>query len=147
MINLDDTFDRELTAQAHDSHLINYNLSDADTFLYCNQAQFDDHNVHAHLITPHDENILHNNLLDHFNLNNLLTIVSALLNMDYNLDEILKMLPQLQKPANHIQHLSDDDKPLVIMNYTHTPNALKKILETMHPHVEGHLLCLFTLLS
>jgi len=143
VINLDDAFGRELAVQAHESRLIGYSLNDASAFLYCSEAHFDDHGVRARLVTPRGEGVLRSNLLGRFNLSNLLAVVGALLGLDYALDEILKALPQLQGPAGRMQRLGGGDKPLVVVDYAHTPDALEKVLEAMRPHVEGRLVCLF----
>lgn len=42
-----------------------------------------------------------------------------------------------------MQRLGGGDKPLVVVDYAHTPDALEKVLEAMRPHVEGRLVCLF----
>lgn len=143
VINLDDPFGRELAGSAHSSRLIGYSLDDVEAFLYCCEARFDDHGVHARLITPHGEGALRSSLLGRFNLSNLLAVVGALLGMDYALDEILRVLPQLQGPVGRMQRLGGGDKPLVVVDYAHTPDALEKVLEALRPHVTGRLLCLF----
>src|SRR5690606_28799179 len=82
-------------------------------------------------------------LLGRFNLSNLLAVVGALLGLDYGLNEILKVVPQLQSPAGRMQRLGGGDRPLLVVDYAHTPDALEKVLEAMRPHVRGRLLCLF----
>jgi UDP-N-acetylmuramoyl-L-alanyl-D-glutamate--2,6-diaminopimelate ligase len=42
-----------------------------------------------------------------------------------------------------MQRLGGGDKPLVVVDYAHTPDALEKVLEALRPHVKGRLLCLF----
>jgi folylpolyglutamate synthase/dihydropteroate synthase len=42
-----------------------------------------------------------------------------------------------------LQRLGGADKPLVVVDYAHTPDALEKVLEALRPHVKGQLLCLF----
>src|SRR5690606_6386500 len=106
-------------------------------------ARFDDQGVSAHLITPRGEGLLRSSLLGRFNLSNLLAVVGALLGLDYGLNEILKVVPQLQSPAGRMQRLGGGDRPLLVVDYAHTPDALEKVLEAMRPHVRGRLLCLF----
>lgn len=143
VLNLDDTFGRELADVEHESRLISYSLNDADAYLYCRDAQFDEQGVRATLVTPRGEGRLRSSLLGRFNLSNLLAVVGALLGLDYPLDEILKVLPQLQGPIGRMQRLGGTDKPLVVVDYAHTPDALEKVLEALRPHVKGRLLCLF----
>jgi UDP-N-acetylmuramoyl-L-alanyl-D-glutamate--2,6-diaminopimelate ligase len=143
VINLDDAFGRQLAVQPSESRLITYSLDDASAGLHCRDIQFSDAGVRARLITPRGEGSLRSPLLGQFNLSNLLAVVGALLAMDYPLDEILKLLPQLQAPAGRMQRLGGGAQPLVVVDYAHTPDALQKALEALRPHVRGQLLCLF----
>nr|WP_298135624.1 UDP-N-acetylmuramoyl-L-alanyl-D-glutamate--2,6-diaminopimelate ligase [uncultured Pseudomonas sp.] len=143
VLNLDDAFGRELAAQAHPSRVIGYSLEDRSAYLYCREARFDEQGVLATLVTPQGERSLRSSLLGRFNLSNLLAVVGALLGMDYPLDEILAVMPQLQGPVGRMQRLGGAGKPLVVVDYAHTPDALEKVLEALRPHVEGRLLCLF----
>jgi UDP-N-acetylmuramoyl-L-alanyl-D-glutamate--2,6-diaminopimelate ligase len=143
VLNLDDQFGRELARAEHDSRLISYSLEDPAAYLYCRDAQFDEQGVRVKLVTPRGEGNVRSALLGRFNLSNLLAVVGALLGMDYPLDEILRVLPQLQGPVGRMQRLGGTRQPLVVVDYAHTPDALEKVLEALRPHVEGRLLCLF----
>jgi UDP-N-acetylmuramoyl-L-alanyl-D-glutamate--2,6-diaminopimelate ligase len=148
VLNLDDSFGRELAAVEQESRLISYSLIDASAYLYCREAHFDEQGVRATLVTPRGEGSLRSSLLGRFNLSNLLAVVGTLLGMDYPLDEILQLLPQLQGPIGRMQRLGGSNpgrakQPLVVVDYAHTPDALEKVLEALRPHVKGRLLCLF----
>ncbi|WP_372875128.1 UDP-N-acetylmuramoyl-L-alanyl-D-glutamate--2,6-diaminopimelate ligase [Pseudomonas sp.] len=143
VLNLDDPFGRELARAKHDSRLISYSLEDPAAYLYCRDAQFDEQGVRVKLVTPRGEGNVRSALLGRFNLSNLLAVVGALLGMDYPLDEILRVLPQLQGPVGRMQRLGGARQPLVVVDYAHTPDALEKVLEALRPHVKGRLLCLF----
>lgn len=143
VINLDDAFGRELIATQHESRLITYSLLDSSAYLYCRDAIFDDEGVRATLVTPQGQHFLRSTLLGRFNLSNVLAAVGALLGLDYALDEILKVLPKLEGPVGRMQRLGGGDKPLVVVDYAHTPDALEKVLEALRPHAKGRLLCLF----
>lgn len=143
VINLDDEFGRQLAAEQHESRLFSYSLEDSSTFLYCREAHFDDHGVCAQLVTHQGEGLLRSPLLGRFNLSNLLAVVGALLAMDYPLADVLNVLPSLQGPVGRMQRLGGGEKPLVVVDYAHTPDALEKVLQALRPHVRGRLLCLF----
>ncbi|SDJ45275.1 UDP-N-acetylmuramoylalanyl-D-glutamate--2,6-diaminopimelate ligase [Pseudomonas delhiensis] len=143
VINLDDAFGRQLAGEAHPSRLMGYSLEDASAFLHCREARFSDAGVEAHLVSPKGEGVLRSPLLGRFNLSNLLAVVGALLGLDYPLGDILKVLPQLQGPVGRVQRLGGGDKPLVVVDYAHTPDALEKVLLALRPHAHGKLLCLF----
>lgn len=143
VLNLDDAFGRELAAAEQPSRLIGYSLENPAAYLYCRDIRFDEQGVRATLVTPRGEGHLRSSLLGRFNLSNLLAVVGALLGMDYALDEILKLLPQLQGPVGRMQRLGGVKQPLLVVDYAHTPDALEKVLEALRPHVKGRLLCLF----
>jgi UDP-N-acetylmuramoyl-L-alanyl-D-glutamate--2,6-diaminopimelate ligase len=143
VLNLDDAFGRELAEAEHPSRLIGYSLENPAAYLYCRDIRFDEQGVRATLVTPRGEGHLRSSLLGRFNLSNLLAVVGALLGMDYALDEILKLLPQLQGPVGRMQRLGGVKQPLLVVDYAHTPDALEKVLEALRPHVKGRLLCLF----
>ncbi|MGY2196800.1 UDP-N-acetylmuramoyl-L-alanyl-D-glutamate--2,6-diaminopimelate ligase [Pseudomonas gingeri] len=143
VINIDDDFGRQLAAQEHESRLITYSLEDSSAYLYCRDAQFGDEGVRATLVTPQGEHHLRSTLLGRFNLSNVLAAVGALLGLDYALDEILRVLPQLEGPAGRMQRLGGGACPLVVVDYAHTPDALEKVLLALRPHAKGQLRCLF----
>ncbi|MHB8823100.1 MAG: UDP-N-acetylmuramoyl-L-alanyl-D-glutamate--2,6-diaminopimelate ligase, partial [Pseudomonadaceae bacterium] len=143
VINLDDAFGRSLAAQPQESRLITYSLEDASADLYCPEPQLDDDGIHARLITPQGERSLRSPLLGRFNVSNVLAAVGALLGMDWPLDEILAVLPELHGPAGRMQRLGGGDLPLVVVDYAHTPDALEKVLTALRPHARGQLVCLF----
>jgi len=143
VVNLDDEFGRELAAEARESRLISYSLQDPSATLYCREASFDDDGVRAVLVTPQGEHMLRSRLLGRFNLSNMLAAVGTLLAMDHPLDEILKVTARLEGPIGRMQRLGGGSKPLVVVDYAHTPDALEKVLEALRPHARGQLTCLF----
>jgi UDP-N-acetylmuramoyl-L-alanyl-D-glutamate--2,6-diaminopimelate ligase len=143
VLNLDDAFGRRLAADAVGTRVITYSLENPKATLYCRQAQFSDQGVRAILVTAQGEHTLISSLLGRFNLSNLLAVVGTLMAMNYPLDDILKLLPSLQGPAGRVQRLGGGQRPLVVVDYAHTPDALEKVLETLRPHVKGRLVCLF----
>ncbi|MBK5007672.1 UDP-N-acetylmuramoyl-L-alanyl-D-glutamate--2,6-diaminopimelate ligase [Pseudomonas sp. S32] len=151
VVNLDDGFGQRL-ADAYarrpvgdhiETRLISYSLENPDATLFCREAVFTDEGVCATLVTAQGERTLRSQLLGRFNLSNMLAAVASLLALDYALDEILKVTPQLQGPVGRMQRLGGGSKPLVVVDYAHTPDALDKVLEALRPHAHGQLLCLF----
>ncbi|HXR01432.1 MAG TPA: UDP-N-acetylmuramoyl-L-alanyl-D-glutamate--2,6-diaminopimelate ligase, partial [Pseudomonas sp.] len=143
VVNLDDDFGRQLAAEQHPSRVITYSLEDSSAYLYCRDAHFDDDGVRATLVTPQGDHALRSGLLGRFNLSNVLAAVGALLGLDYPLDDILKVLPRLEGPVGRMQRLGGGTRPLVVVDYAHTPDALEKVLAALRPHAKGQLSCLF----
>lgn len=151
VVNLDDDFGRRLAkayaqrpaADHIETRLLSYSLENRDASLYCREACFDDDGVRAILVTAQGERTLRSQLLGRFNLSNMLAAVATLLALEHPLDDILKVIPQLQGPVGRMQRLGGGEKPLVVVDYAHTPDALEQVLQALRPHARGQLLCLF----
>ncbi|WP_295468186.1 UDP-N-acetylmuramoyl-L-alanyl-D-glutamate--2,6-diaminopimelate ligase [uncultured Pseudomonas sp.] len=145
VLNLDDAFGRELAGRPSTAATQTYSLSDPAASLYCQDIQFDDHGVRARLVTVQGAGELRSQLIGRFNLSNLLAAIGALLGLGHRLDDILAILPQLQGPAGRMQRLGGAGRPLVVVDYAHTPDALDKVLTALRPHVgaAGRLVCVF----
>lgn len=145
VLNLDDAFGRELASRASSATTLTYSLSDPAASLYCQDPRFDDHGVRARLVTAQGSGELRSQLIGRFNLSNLLAAIGGLLGLGHPLADILAILPQLQGPAGRMQRLGGAGRPLVVVDYAHTPDALDKVLTALRPHVSssGRLICVF----
>jgi len=145
VLNLDDAFGQELANRSSPATTLTYSLSNPAADLHCRDTHFDDHGVRAQLITAQGEGELRSQLIGRFNLSNLLAAIGALLGLGYGLDAILAILPHLQGPAGRMQRLGGAGRPLVVVDYAHTPDALDKVLTALRPHVgaQGRLVCVF----
>ncbi len=145
VLNLDDTFGRELASQKTSARLITYSLTDSNANIHCRNICFSAAGIQAVVVTAQGEGNLSSPLIGRFNLSNLLAVVGALLGLDYSLEQALAVIPKLQGPAGRMQVLGGQERPLVVVDYAHTPDALEQVLTALRPHVaaNGRLLCLF----
>ena len=144
VINADDAFGQILADRFQKTPVMTYSLEHPTASLYCQQIQLDDQGIQARLRSAQGESTLRSPLLGRFNLSNLLAVVGTLLGMQYPLDEILAVIPELKPPPGRMQRLGGLQQPLVIVDYAHTPDALEKVLTALRPHAsQGRLRCLF----
>jgi UDP-N-acetylmuramoyl-L-alanyl-D-glutamate--2,6-diaminopimelate ligase len=84
-----------------------------------------------------------------FNVSNLLGVLGALLAADVPFDAALAELAKLEPVNGRMQRLGgrlQNDEPLVVIDYAHTPDALEKTLEALRPMAAargGELICMF----
>ncbi|NPT35727.1 UDP-N-acetylmuramoyl-L-alanyl-D-glutamate--2,6-diaminopimelate ligase [Paraburkholderia xenovorans] len=84
-----------------------------------------------------------------FNVSNLLGVLGALLAADVSFEAALAELAQLEPVNGRMQRLGgrlQNDEPLVVIDYAHTPDALEKTLEALRPMATargGELICMF----
>lgn len=72
--------------------------------------------------------IIHSQLLGVFNVNNLLLALGALLIIGYPLSLLLSYASYLNPVCGRLEILQSYDTPRVIIDYAHSPDALKKVL-------------------
>ena len=71
------------------------------------------------------------NILGQFNLDNLLGVAGAALALGFDLEAIARALPVLAAPKGRMQQVTEDASPLAIIDYSHTPDAVRKALEAL----------------
>jgi UDP-N-acetylmuramoyl-L-alanyl-D-glutamate--2,6-diaminopimelate ligase len=81
-------------------------------------------------------------LLGRFNVDNLLAVATVLYLDDSQY--LGQDLSQLQPIAGRMNRLGGDGgRPLVVVDYAHTPDALEQALTSLHDHAAGKLICVF----
>ena len=86
---------------------------------------------------------LDSRLIGHFNAANLLLALAAMLNLDVPIDEACAALASCSPPPGRMEVFGGGDRPHVIVDYAHTPDALSRALSAVHEHASGELWCVF----
>lgn len=98
----------------------------------------------AKIISPWGKNTLKTHLLGKFNLSNLLCVLTVLGIYNISLENSLSYLAELKTAPGRMQALGGNSgRPLIIIDYAHTPDALLKTLQALREHCEGNLWCIF----
>ncbi|UOO76928.1 UDP-N-acetylmuramoyl-L-alanyl-D-glutamate--2,6-diaminopimelate ligase [Neisseria sp. Dent CA1/247] len=83
------------------------------------------------LDTPWGSGEVKTRLLGRFNAQNLASCVGVLCSAGYPLDEVLRVLAQIRPATGRMDCIMNPGKPLVVVDYAHTPDALEKALATL----------------
>jgi UDP-N-acetylmuramoyl-L-alanyl-D-glutamate--2,6-diaminopimelate ligase len=81
-----------------------------------------------------------------FNAANLLAVIGALLAGDETIEAVAAVLPRIVPPPGRMQAVGGDARPLVVIDYAHTPDALEKALAALRETAvarKGKLVCVF----
>lgn len=81
-------------------------------------------------------------LMGRFNVANLLAAMASLLALGESLEDLLATAPRLSGVAGRMEPFSAPGKPLVVVDYAHTPDALEQVLQALRQHCRGRLWCL-----
>ncbi len=94
--------------------------------------------------SPWGEGELHSPLLGRFNASNLLAVLATLLVSGMPLAEALQRLAQARPVTGRMECFGGDGRrPLVVVDYAHTPDALQQVLTALRDHCRGKLECVF----
>jgi UDP-N-acetylmuramyl-tripeptide synthetase len=145
VINADDPFGQSIidAARGRGQRVLTYGFGTAD--IAATGIRMDGSGIELEVVTPWGKRALASKVIGTFNAQNLLGVLGVLLASDIGLDDALRALSALDAPAGRMQRLGGGDKPQVIVDYAHTPDALEKVLQALRPAVEsGHeLVCVF----
>lgn len=101
------------------------------------------HGIEAQLKTPQGGLQFKSQIIGEFNLDNLLLVSALLAEQGVTLDKVAACLDALESVPGRMQALKTVGRPLVIIDYAHTPDALEKALTAAKSHSSGKLWCVF----
>jgi len=95
--------------------------------------------------TPWGPGVIRSQLLGGYNAANLLGVLGTLLAAGIRLEDATTALEHVEPVAGRLQMIRRQGKPLVVVDYAHTPDALQKVLETLRSVLgaDGRLICVF----
>jgi len=143
IINADDAFGRELIASTTAAKVWSFGFEYGD--IRCTQLQTGLDGMTLQIATPQGDAVLKTALIGRFNASNLLASLGVLLAAGVALADAVAALEKIEAAPGRMQRLGGAGKPLVVVDYAHTPDALEKALETLRETVPegGRLYCVF----
>jgi UDP-N-acetylmuramoyl-L-alanyl-D-glutamate--2,6-diaminopimelate ligase len=94
--------------------------------------------------SPWGTGSLRSALLGRFNASNLLAVLAALLITGMPFGEALQRLARVRPVTGRMECFGGDGaRPLVVVDYAHTPDALEQALSALREHCGGRLWCVF----
>ena len=144
VVNVDDAFGRRLVGRlaGRRTGLITYGLTGgavAGTRLDLHRFGLD-----LQIRTPWGQGSLRSRMFGAHNAANLLGVLGTLIAADVPFGQALDALAHLAPVEGRMQALGGGDKPLVVIDYAHTPDALEHALQALRAHFgAGRLVCVF----
>ena len=151
VINLDDAFGRQLSGQlAQDpsaQEVRNIGLSsrgEEKAAVRAENLNLDASGIAFDLTIESQAHGVQSKLLGRFNVDNLLAVAGALHALGDAPADIARTLPRLQPIHGRMNRLGGDgERPLVVIDYAHTPDALEQALASLRDHAAARLICVF----
>ncbi len=144
VINLDDNVGRLILANLDPAvDGITYSFENHTADIHCDRIELGASAITAELVTPWGRGRLTSPLLGKFNLANLLAVIGAAGMQGFKLDEILEAAAKLTAVPGRMEIVDPSARPLVVVDYAHTPDALDKALRTLRLQCSGKLWVVF----
>jgi UDP-N-acetylmuramoyl-L-alanyl-D-glutamate--2,6-diaminopimelate ligase len=150
VINVDDAFGRQLaidprgrgrlivTSRGHQSH-----ARAAAGFVRAMHVTLSMHGIELEFDSSWGTGALTCPLVGDFNVENLLTVIAVLLDWDLGLDTVLRVLAHVHAAPGRMETFGGNHAPLAVVDYAHTPDALRKALSAARAHCGGRLAVVF----
>jgi UDP-N-acetylmuramoyl-L-alanyl-D-glutamate--2,6-diaminopimelate ligase len=151
VINQDDDFSGELIKHIQKNvRLATYSLSEQGAKYAQSVAHFSfshpkytSQGVTAVLHTPEGEFSVATQLVGAFNLSNMLAVISSLYLNNYSLKKIISLLPSLKSVPGRMELIANQIDLQVVVDFAHTPDALKSALRALRTHLHNNIWCVF----
>ena len=145
VINADDPYGQRLIdeVRGRGGRALSYGLANAE--VAATGLAMGSRGYALSVATPWGRGAVETGIVGAFNVSNLLATLGALLASDVELDTALDALARLAPPPGRMERHGGDGRPLVVIDYAHTPDALEKVLAALRPVVmDGReLICVF----
>lgn len=148
VLNADDAFGQHVLAQLKAENLkseniavLTYGLHQGD--VRATDLQLHEHGLNMQVMTPQGNVQVNAPVLGRFNAYNVLAVLASLLALKVSLPDAVVAIAKIKSVPGRMEQFGGDEKPLVVVDYAHTPDALEKVLQTLREQVRGKLICVF----
>jgi UDP-N-acetylmuramoyl-L-alanyl-D-glutamate--2,6-diaminopimelate ligase len=113
------------------------------SYVFCEEIEQDQLETKLKIQSPWGKVSIQTSLLGTFNIENILAAFSALCVSGLSLEKVANTISGFKGVPGRMEYFSSESKPLLIVDYAHTPDALKKALTTLRSYCQGQLYCVF----
>ena len=145
VINEDDNYARQFIAATPSGvNIFTYGVqSKSDISVLNYQLNTDSvSTITAEITTPAGEFNIHSSLIGLFNLSNLLAVMSVAV-AKQELRSCEQRMQAITPVNGRMQIVHIKDKPIVVVDFAHTPDALENAIDAVKPHCKGKVILVF----
>ena len=143
VLNVDDAFGHQVAQSLLDQgkSVLTYGIESGD--VRATDVRFSGNGLSMQVHTPQGAATIRANVVGRFNAYNVLAVLATLLASGVSLTEAAGAIAQLKPVAGRMQQYGGHEKPLVVIDYAHTPDAIEKVLFALRSQTTGRLVCVF----
>ncbi|RKD27667.1 UDP-N-acetylmuramoylalanyl-D-glutamate--2,6-diaminopimelate ligase [Caminicella sporogenes DSM 14501] len=144
IINIDDKYGKEIYDEIKkiNTKILTYGLN-SRCDIYAKDIDMKDSFSSFTLITPKYSGRIRINIPGLFSIYNILASISACYSLGLNYEQILKGVNSIKPVRGRFELVENDRGIKVIVDYAHTPDALRNVLSTIKGFVRGKIITVF----
>ena len=149
IININDSFGRSLIERV-DEEVISTSIEpisiDKDKFISVTKYETNGSGFDIDLKSSWGTFKTHVPLLGTFNIENVIQTIALFLSHGFSLSKIQIIIEGMKAPSGRMESVDVDNNhllPKVLVDFSHTPDALKLSLQSIRDHYDGKIWCVF----
>jgi UDP-N-acetylmuramoyl-L-alanyl-D-glutamate--2,6-diaminopimelate ligase len=144
VINLDDSFGKILAGEIGNGTQVFTYGTNGSSELRGSVLQMDSLGMKLSIDSPWGGGEVRTGLLGAFNLSNLLATAGTLALLGLPWSQVMYQLEIMRAVPGRMHCMGGEvGRPVVVVDYAHTPDALRQALTALRSHLHGQLVCVF----
>ncbi len=142
IINLDDPWGRRLADELRPADIVTFGI-DSIGFIQAKDVRYTISETRAEIETPAGGFALRAPLIGKFNLCNILAATGAAFHMGIPLSAIQRGIENVKPVPGRLEKISEAGEPAVFVDYAHSEDALRRVLQNLALFRKGRLITVF----
>lgn len=142
IINIDDPYGSRL-AEELTTDVVTFSISNPDATFYTASSTITDSGIEANVVGPGGELKLNSTMFGEHNLSNILAAVATASSLGSTHATIEEGINNISAVPGRLEAVPNDLGIKVLVDYAHTPDALKNVLLAAKPLTKGNLILVF----
>jgi UDP-N-acetylmuramyl-tripeptide synthetase len=147
IINIDDTKGQELVNTLKNTNLDIWTIAiDHAARITANNIKYNKQGLQFNILEGNETYLIETHFVGQYNVTNLLGVIASMRASGIALKDCAEICKSLTAVPGRMDMLAKEGQPLVIVDYAHTPDALKQALIALRPVAvsrSGKLICVF----
>ncbi|MEX0999289.1 MAG: UDP-N-acetylmuramoyl-L-alanyl-D-glutamate--2,6-diaminopimelate ligase [Thermodesulfobacteriota bacterium] len=142
IINIDDPFGVRLVEDVS-GNIVTYSITNPNASVYAQSSTITAYGIEANVVTPKGELQIKSTLFGEHNLSNILAAVATACSLGTSNEVIEKGIANIDSVPGRLEGIPNENGFNVLVDYAHTPDALKNVLLASRPLTKGRLILVF----
>ncbi|CAM8393024.1 UDP-N-acetylmuramoyl-L-alanyl-D-glutamate--2,6-diaminopimelate ligase [Candidatus Methylopumilus planktonicus] len=143
VINIDDSYGKKLKnfLVKNKTKVLSYGIKSGD--IKATHIEYSNSSTRFQIAYKKETYKVEAPVVGEFNVYNLLAVITSLIASGNSIKKIVKQISYISQVPGRMERLRSKNTPNIFIDYAHTPDALKKVLQTLKNQTDGNLICVF----